>query len=89
MELYSYDSFIKRLAEIVYAIGAIALGSLAVGLIVYLIVKLIKSRKEKGEFPLLVVGLFLLPIAVPTVASIGLGNMFIKSETYNRVFNME
>ena len=84
MELYIYDSFIKRLAETIYAIGAIALGSLAVGLIIYLIVKLIKSRKEEGKFPILVIGLFILIIAIPTVASIGLGNMFIKSETYNR-----
>ena len=84
MELYIYDSFIKRLAETLYAIGAIALGSLAVGLIIYLMIQLIKSRKQEGKFPLIVVGLFLLIIAVPTVASIGLGNMFIKSATYNR-----
>ena len=84
MELYVYDSFIKRLAETIYAIGAVALGALAVGLIIYLIVKLIKSRKEEGKFPILVIVLFLLVVAVPTVASIGLWNMFIESATYNK-----
>ena len=84
MELYVYDSFIKRLAESIYAIGAVVLGALALGLIIYLIVELIKSRKEEGKFPILVIVLFLLIVAIPTVASIGLGNMFIESATYNR-----
>ena len=84
MELYVYDSFIKRLAESIYAIGAVVLGALALGLIIYLIVKLIKRRKEEGKFPILVIVLFLLIVAIPTVASIGLGNMFIESATYNR-----
>ena len=47
MELYIYDSVIKRLAETTYAIGAIALGSLAVGFIIYLCIQLMKSKKEK------------------------------------------
>ena len=84
MEIYIYDSFIKRLAESIYAIGAVVLGALALGLIIYLIVELIKSRKEEGKFPILVIVLFLLIVAIPTVASIGLGNMFIESATYNR-----
>lgn len=84
MELYIYDSFIKRLAETTYAIGAIVLGSLAVGLIIYLCIQLIKSKKEKGRFPMIVIGLYFLIVAIPTVASIGLGNMFIKSAMYNR-----
>ena len=84
MELYVYDSFIKRLAESIYAIGAVVLGALALGLIIYLIVKLIKSRKEEGKFPTLVIVLFLLIVAIPTVASIGFGNMFIKSAMYNK-----
>ena len=84
MEIYIYDSFIKRLAETIYAVGAVALGGLAIGLIVYLIVKLIKSRKEEGNFPIFVIALFILIIAVPSIASIGLGNMFIESATYNR-----
>ena len=84
MEIYIYDSFIKRLAETIYAVGAVALGGLAIGLIVYLIVKLIKSRKEEGKFPIFVFALFILIIAVPSVASIGLGNMFIESAIYNR-----
>ena len=84
MELYVYDSVIKRLAETIYAIGAVALGGLAIGLIAYLIVKLIKSRKEEGNFPIFVIALFILIIAVPSIASIGLGNMFIESATYNR-----
>ena len=84
MELYLYDSLIKKCAETIYAIGAVLLGVLALALIIYLIVKLIKSRKEEGKFPILVIVLFVIIIPIPTVGSVGLGNMFIKSVTYNR-----
>ena len=83
MEIYTFDSPLNSVMNAIYAIGTIALAVLAFFIVKFLIVQIIAYRKDNTKFPKALMVFFAVLILVPLIGSIGLGNLFIKSVTYD------
>ncbi len=82
MEIYSFDSPINHLMNIICMVGAIALGLILFFIIYFWALQFIAYKKDKEKFPVKLTVFFSLIIIVPLVGCLGLGNLFIKSVVY-------
>ena len=83
MEIYKFDSPFNTAMNAIYAIGAIALAVLLFFIIKFLIAQVIAYRKDNTKFPKRLIAFFTVITLVPLIGCIGLGNLFVKSVTYD------
>ena len=86
MEIYSFHSPVNILMNILYALGAVALGVVLLFMLRFGITKFIESKREKEKIPskfkVIIIVFAILITAIPLIGCLGLGNLFIESVVY-------
>lgn len=82
VEIYSFYSTINLLMNLIYAIGAVGLAVLLVFIVRFFILQIIAYKRSDLRFPIRLTVFFSGLIVIPLIGSLGLGNSFVQSMTY-------